>query len=209
MPLGALWARAVDSETGGTDEGVAERWSTRLPPLVANADTMICAVAIGRAVDGRAVVVSGNEDWTVRAWDALDGTPIGPAPMRRRDHSHPLAVTGVEIDGRGAVVAAGAAGTDSPRIWIGVWAAPSGPLIGEVTGDAGMVDCLATGSLGGRTVIVSGCHDGTVRIWNAAACTPVGDPLVGHEGPVWAVAVGELDGRAIVLSGGADGSVRV
>ena len=51
--------------------------------------------------------------------------------------------------------------------------------------------------------------DGTVRVWDLASGTPVGDPFTGHAGWVNAVAVGELDGRPVVVSGGTDRTVRV
>ena len=71
------------------------------------------------------------------------------------------------------------------------------------------MNAVAVGQLDGRTIVVSGSDDGTVRVWDAATGTPVGDPLTGHTGPVNAVAVGELDGRTIVVSGSDDGTVRV
>jgi len=70
----------------------------------------------------------------------------------------------------------------------------------------------------GTPVIISGEHDGTVRVWRTADGTPVGEPLTGHDGPVTAVAAGALpDGTpVIIISGGrdtqawgSDGTVRV
>ena len=58
-------------------------------------------------------------------------------------------------------------------------------------------------------MVVSGSDDGTVRVWDLATGTPVGDPFTGHTGSVYAVAVAELDGRPVVVSGGDDGTVRV
>jgi hypothetical protein len=34
----------------------------------------------------------------------------------------------------------------------------------------------------GIPVIISGGHDGAVRVWRMAADTPVGEPLTGHDG---------------------------
>jgi WD40 repeat protein len=71
------------------------------------------------------------------------------------------------------------------------------------------VNAVAVGELDGRPVIVSGGEDGTVRVWELADGSPVGDPLTGHDGAVNAVAVGELDGRPVIVSGGRDGTLRV
>ena len=51
-------------------------------------------------------------------------------------------------------------------------------------------------------MVVSGGDDGTVRVWDLATGTPVGDPFTGHTGSGAAVAVGELEGRPVVVSGG-------
>jgi WD40 repeat protein len=58
-------------------------------------------------------------------------------------------------------------------------------------------------------VVVSGSHDATVRVWDAATGAPVGDPFTGHTDAVYAVAVGQVGGRAVVVSGSNDRTVRV
>jgi WD40 repeat protein len=55
----------------------------------------------------------------------------------------------------------------------------------------------------GRVLLASGGDDATVRLWDPATGTPVGDPLAGHIGPVLAVAAVALpDGRVLLASGG-------
>ena len=65
------------------------------------------------------------------------------------------------------------------------------------------------GQLDGRTILASGSGDETVRVWDAATGTAVGDPFTGHSLRVRSVAVGQLDGRTIVVSGSDDRTVRV
>ena len=49
----------------------------------------------------------------------------------------------------------------------------------------------------------------TVRVWDAATGTPIGDPLTGHTGLVREVAFGQIEGQPVIASGGADQTVRV
>jgi WD domain, G-beta repeat len=71
------------------------------------------------------------------------------------------------------------------------------------------VNAVVVAELEGRPVVVSGSSDGTVRVWDLAGGTPVGEPFTGHEGAVRTLAVGELHGRPVVVSGGRDRTVRV
>ena len=68
---------------------------------------------------------------------------------------------------------------------------------------------MAVGELDGRPVVVTGSGDQTVRVWDLATGSPVGEPLTGHTERVHAVAVGELDGRPVVVTGSDDQTVRV
>jgi WD40 repeat protein len=63
------------------------------------------------------------------------------------------------------------------------------------------------GHLDNRELIVYGCDDGVVRIWDE-----VGngwETLTGHDGPVQAVAVGQLASRDVIVSGGEDGRINI
>ncbi len=77
------------------------------------------------------------------------------------------------------------------------------------TGHTGGVSAVALGQVAGREVIVSGSTDDTVRVWDAATGTPLGDPLRGHTGWVYAVALGQVAGREVIVSGSTDRTVRV
>jgi WD40 repeat protein len=60
---------------------------------------------------------------------------------------------------------------------------------------------MAVGELEGRTIAVSGCPEGTLRVWDLEAGAPIGDPLTGHHSEITAVAVGER----IAVSASIDG----
>jgi len=84
------------------------------------------------------------------------------------------------------------------------------PILEHVlTGHTNWVFGVTTAQVDGRTVVVSGSADDTMRVWDMTTGTPVGSPFTGHTGPVSAVASAQLDGRAVVVSGSADDTVRV
>jgi WD40 repeat protein len=185
-------------------------WSTGgavmpwLSTLISGHTARVYAVALGQ-VDGRAVVVSGSDDGTVRVWDAATGTLVG-GPFT----GHTAGVYAValgQVDGHAVVV------SGSEDATVRVWDAATGTPVGApFTGHTGWVRAVALGQIDGRAVIVSGSYDGTVRVWDAATGTPVGAPFTNRTGPVAAVAVvalGQVGGRTVVVSGGGDGTVRV
>ena len=177
----------------------------------------VWSVAVGER-DGRAVIVSGGGDGTVRVWDLATGQPVGE-PLRGHesedlwgDGGGIWSVAVGERDGRAVIVSGGRDGT--VRVWDLATGQPVGePLRGheseDLWGHDGDVWSVAVGERDGRAVIVSGGNDGTVRVWDLATGRPVGEPLRGHDGGVWSVAVGERDSRAVIVSGGGDGTVRV
>ena len=91
---------------------------------------------------------------------------------------------------------------------------PTTPAVAPIiehalTGHTNWVFGVTTAQLDGRTVVVSGSADDTMRVWDLTTGTPVGSPFTGHTGPVSAVATAQLDGRAVVISGSWDTTVRV
>jgi hypothetical protein len=95
------------------------------------------------------------------------------------------------------------------RPWRTRWARWKPPSTEITINTVGRPSALATAAIAGRTVVISACRDGTVRVWDLAGGQPVGEPFTGHDGSVNAVAVGEREGRPVVVSGGSDGTVRV
>src|SRR5204863_805205 len=82
------------------------------------------------------------------------------------------------------------------------WDLATGSPVGDpLIGHAGAVNAVAVATADGRSVVVSGADDLTVRLWDLATGSPVGDPLIGHAGAVNAVAVATADGRSVVVSG--------
>ncbi len=111
---------------------------------------------------------------------------------------------------RSGLIWANLPGTGTGTAPVGPTGAPPAPNIERtLTGHTNWVFGLATAQLDGRTVVVSGSGDNTMRVWDLATGTPVGSPFTGHTGPVAAVATAELDGRTVVISGSWDKTVRV
>jgi WD40 repeat protein len=161
----------------------------------------VSSVAVGE-VDGRAVIISGSDDRTVRVWDLATGKARGEPP---RGHAVWVCSVAVgEVDGR-AVIVSGSADRA-----VRVWDLATGKARGEpLCGHEGWVNSVAVGEVDGRAVIVSGSYDWTVRVWDLATGQARGEPLRGHESGVNSVAVGEVDGRAVIVSGSGDRTVRV
>ncbi len=63
---------------------------------------------------------------------------------------------------------------------------------------------------GGRRVLASCGDDGTIRLWDPVAATPIGVPMKGHTSPVEAICVARTpDGKTLLVSAGDDGTVRL
>jgi WD40 repeat protein len=208
LQLAARCARAsvlADAVTAsGLPLSYATEWASwRLQPAhvtLRGHTGSVNAVAIGQ-VDGRAVIVSGGDDWTVRKWDAATGAAIGD-PLT--GHSGAVRAVAIgQVDGRPVIISGGNDGT------IRTWDAATGTAVGDpLAGHTGAVRAVAAGQVGGRPVIVSGGDDRTVRTWDAATGSPISDPLTGHAGIVLTVAVGQVDERPVIISGSNDGTIR-
>lgn len=93
----------------------------------------------------------------------------------------------------------------TPTSVTGDW--KSAPVGGPLRGHRDDLQTVAIARVGGRSVIVSGASDRTVRLWDLATRRPLAT-LTGHTDWVRSIAVTELDGRTIAVSGGDDGTVR-
>jgi WD40 repeat protein len=69
---------------------------------------------------------------------------------------------------------------------------------------------VATATLHGRPILITGDVKGTLRRWDLTTGTRIGDAMSGHDGTVTAITTTLLDGRPIAISGGyAPDAVRV
>ena len=176
------------------------RWSPVSPHRVIPVSHTPNSVALG-TLEGRAVLVSGGEDETVRVWDLASGAPRGE-PLRGHEGAVCSVALGT-VEGRPVIVSGG---DRTVRVWDLASGAPRGE---PLRGHEGKVRSVALGMLEGRPVIVSGGEDETVRVWDLASGAPRGKPLRGHEGWVLSVALGTLEDRPVIVSGGFDRTVRL
>lgn len=188
----------------GVDDGVVPRWAHGVGPLhqeLSGHTGAVRAVALG-TLAGRAIIVSGSTDMTLRVWDAVSGTSLGGA---LRGHTGEVRAVVLRKTPERTLIYSG--GDDD---LIRVWDLSTGKPWGTpFAGHGGLVSSLAVGRTGSRDVLVSGGSDRTVRLWDADTGTPLGPPLTGHECPVQAVAIGAAGGRNVVASAADDGTVRV
>ncbi|WP_327001105.1 hypothetical protein OHA72_39080 [Dactylosporangium sp. NBC_01737] len=102
--------------------------------------------------------------------------------------------------------------TEGPAPW-GVRAAtlPRSPLHLTMPGHRGFVtDICAFVLPDGRRLLASAGNDATIRLWNTATATPVGNPVTGHTGSIPCLAaLPTRSGRVLLISAGQAGDLRV
>jgi WD40 repeat protein len=173
----------------------------------------------GQEVPG-AVTVSDNQISGLTVTE-LDGTPVAVCTTFRdgahvidldemrtvaswRDVDYLSSVTAGEVDGR-RVVVLGSEGDPrlaiaDPRTGALSWSAPRYRHSTQVVS-------VALARHGGRTLIVSGARDRTLRVWDTEAG---GDPhAIQVDGDVGCLAITEQDGNLVAVCGGRNGEVRI
>jgi WD40 repeat protein len=157
------------------------------------------AVATGD-LDGCPVVVSGGSEGIVRVWDLASVRPLGdPLPSPEAFGTiHAIAIG--ELDGS-LVAVVGWTASLGKDCEVGIWDLANRrrvgmPLRGHECGILAGIKTVAIGRVDGRTVVVSGADDGTIRVWdpsqpdatqvivlpaasNSLALTPTGACIVG------------------------------
>lgn len=186
--LRAPWR--VDWATGS---GLSERAALSFP-----GDT--CRSLAAGTVEGRAVVVAGGWNRTLRILDPLTGDQIGADLSGHKAAVNAIALT--TVDGRAVAVTGD--GDGIVRTWDLALGEQTGP---PLTAPEREIRAVAVAELDGRPVALSGGRggdaNGEVRLWDLADGRESGAPLTGHGAEIHAIAVTELDGRptALIASG--------
>ncbi|WP_345577998.1 WD40 repeat domain-containing protein [Nonomuraea rosea] len=195
--------------SGGND-GTIRMWdATTGAPVgepLGNGIGAVHSVAVGHTSDGHVLLVALT--WgSVRIWDAVTGALVAELPNQSVNR---IAVG--TVAGRSVIVTVGAVYDDAGKTWkkaVQLWEVGTGTPIGEPRVVPDRVASLTVVEVGGRTLIVSGREDQSLRAWDAATGSPIGEAMRGHTGSVVAMAVKEVEGRTLLVSGGADETVRV
>jgi WD40 repeat protein len=99
--------------------------------------------------------------------------------------------------------------SETVQIWDPEAADQAGvPLLGHT---GAVMAIVAFESHDGRVLLATGSQDGTVRIWDTADATTVGEPLIGRP-HLWILAIAAFQtssGRALVVTGDYDGTLRI
>lgn len=138
-----------------------------------------------------AALASANTPDGVRAADAYRRADTRLRRARRTDR--PAYLQLAARCGRAPKLAEAIALARLPLTWTTPWAIwRQQTAHSAFTGHSGPVNAVAIGHVQGRTVFVTGSRDQSVRVWDAATGTPVGDPLRGHYDSVTSVTMGQV-----------------
>ena len=200
--------------------GVVWDFESGLPVGTAPFGAGVQTIAAG-VLDGRAVfaILTGRSDTVptaLQVWDPQTSQTIFyrelPAESDRFNRwASPM--TFVEFAGQEAVAR-------RFNRSIEFYAVRSGELVGSISVEnMNRINVLATGRVGGRTLLAAGDGSGPVRLWDPSTGREAGPPLRGHRIDdglpkvsnecVSAIAFVRVSGRDVVVTGGLDKTVRL
>ena len=141
--------------------------------------------APAHSTGGYLIAATGAADKTVRIWDPLTGTQIGP-PLTGHTRAVWSVALGTAPDGR--LIAATGSADNTVRIWDPLNGTQISP---PLTGHTDVVWSVALGTApDGRLIAATGSADNTVRIWDPLNGTQISPPLIGLTNWVTSVAFG-------------------
>ncbi|MEV4517432.1 hypothetical protein AB0K00_51815 [Dactylosporangium sp. NPDC049525] len=185
-------------------DGTVRLWDPALDPTAAT-DRIhdphigeVLAVAVRTRPGATPTVVTGGNDGEIRQWEP------DTAGQLAQWTAHPDAVLSLVALADGRLMSVGRDYT--LRIWDG----STEDRVVQTAGTGQVRVAVEVTAADGRSLIVTGGSDSTVRLWDPVAGAQVGAAWTGHLGAVWALTAVPLpDGTDAVASGSADGTLRL
>lgn len=148
----------------GAQDGIARIWNLQTheqidtPMIVQDPPgDVVEAVSVG-SLNGQPIAVTGGSDRYVRWWNLKDGQPAGSPLGRQTDE-----VWGTVIGSLSGQAIAVSVGDGTGRVWN---LSQGGNLQTTLDGGVDSVWGVALSQVNGHTMVVTGCLDGRVRLWD-------------------------------------------
>ncbi len=164
---------------------------------LSGAEQSLFSAGIVRTGTGRAVVVTGGYDGTVRTHDLDDGRQV--AAHLTSSHHFVTDLTTATLPSGGVAVR-------SSRGEAEVWHLGSRKLLGRYFGTSWRA---GVHTMGQRAVAVSVGEAYTLHAWDLHSQAPVCPPMAGHTALVTTVRTATVEGVSLVASASLDGTVRL